>query len=85
MVTAEGYIQGDMPSANAVWGAVLSKAGLDRHLAEDGMTAGDFAKLNPDGVYVLALSGHVVCVVDGTIYDTWDSSAEIVIYFWEAD
>lgn len=34
------------------------------------------------GTYILALSGHVVTVVDGDWYDTWDSGGEIPIYYW---
>lgn len=37
----------------------------------------------PHGIYVLGLGGHVVTVVDGRFYDTWDSSGKSVIYFWE--
>ena len=43
----------------------------------------EFADLHPSGTYILALSGHVVCVVDNVLYDTWDSSNEIVLYYWQ--
>lgn len=34
------------------------------------------------GRYLLALDQHVVAVVDGDYYDTWDSGNEIPIYYW---
>lgn len=79
----EGAIKGDMPSSNAVWGSYLRRNGYHRALAPDDITVGEFAQENPDGVYILALSGHVVCVEDGTIYDTWNSENETVLYFWQ--
>lgn len=78
----EGGIAKDMPSSNAVWGAYLKRYGYHRHLAPDDITVGEFAEKYDQGTYILALSGHVVCVVDGILYDTWDSSNEIVLYYW---
>ena len=72
-VVLQGYQMGDMPSANHVWGAYLREHGYRRNLAEEDTTVNSFADGNPEGTYILALSGHVVCVQDGTIYDTWDS------------
>ena len=79
----EGALLRDMPSANAVWGAYLARNGFRRYLAPDGITVGEFARENNRGVYILALSGHVVCIVDGVLYDTWDSSRELVLYYWQ--
>lgn len=78
----EGGIVKDMPSSNAVWGEYLKRYGYTRQLAPDGITVGEFAENYHQGTYILALSGHVVCVQDGIIYDTWDSENEIVLYFW---
>lgn len=78
----QGFVLGDMPSANATWGAYLLRHGLRRELAPDGITVREFADEHPNGTYVLALSGHVVCVQNGTLYDSWDSRNEIVLYFW---
>ena len=43
----------------------------------------EFADSHPHGTYILALSGHVVCIRDCVLYDSWDSGNEIVLYFWE--
>ncbi len=83
----QGYLMCDMPSANAVWGAYLRKKGFRRYIipedCPDGYTVADFAADHPQGTYILAISGHVVCVEDGKIYDAWDSSNEIPVYYWE--
>lgn len=77
----------DMPNANSVWGKALRQAGFEKCLIEkdctDCYTLDDFCRDNPSGVYVVATSGHVVTVIDGVIYDSWNSSAEIPIYYWK--
>lgn len=85
-LTAYGFMMSDMPSANSVWGAYLRRNGFKRHIVDDHerdvYTVEDFCIDNPVGVYVLAIDGHVVCVVDGYYYDSWDSGREIPIYYW---
>jgi hypothetical protein len=75
-----------MMSANHVWGAYLRRNGWRRRLipddAPDDYTVADFAADHPRGTYILALDGHIVTVRDGDWYDTWDSGAEIPIYYW---
>lgn len=85
----EGYLEGDMPSANAVWGAYLRRIGYRRYMVPDTCpdcyTVGSFADEHPEGTFILALSGHVVCVQDGVIYDSWNSENEIVLYYWQKE
>lgn len=70
----QGYLDGDMPSANSVWGHYLRNLGYTRHILPDTCpdcyTVADFAREHPKGTYILALSGHVVCVQDGQLYDS---------------
>lgn len=77
----------DMPSANHVWGMYLKNKGFTRHIISnvcpDCYTVSDFCRDNPYGTFILAISGHVVAVIDGDYYDTWDSGNEIPIYYWE--
>lgn len=86
LIAANGFAMGDMPSSNSVWGAVLRQNGFYRSAIEsdcpDCYTAEDFCKDHPKGVFVLGFGNHTCCVVDGTIFDSWDSSAEIPQYFW---
>lgn len=86
---AEGMRLCDMPSANHVWGAYLRRRGFRRHALPDACpdcyTVADFCREHPSGVYVLAISGHVVCVQDGDYYDSWDSGAEAPAYYWQKE
>lgn len=86
MIAMNGYLMGDMPSSNAVWGAVLRQQGFTRHAipntCPDCYTVGEFAREHPKGVYVVGTGNHVVTVEDGDIYDSWDSSKEIPVYYW---
>lgn len=82
----QGFMMCDMPSANHVWGSYLRERGYTRAVIDDQcsdcMTVDEFCQQNPHGRYLLAISGHVVPVVDGCYYDTWDSGDEIPIYYW---
>lgn len=86
-VSLQGYIMRDMPSSNHVWGAYLRNKGFSRRKISDDCpdcyTVKDFCDDHPDGTFILSLNGHVVCVIDGSYFDTWDSGDEIPIYYWE--
>jgi len=86
LIAANGYAMGDMPSSDSVWGAVLRQNGFYRQSIPNSCpecyTAADFARDNPRGVFVLGFGGHVATILDGDIYDSWDSSNEIPVYVW---
>lgn len=86
LVVSAGYAMGDMPHANSVWGAVLRQHGFYRNVIPDACpdcyTAEDFAHDHPKGTYVLGFGRHVATVVDGNLYDSWDTSKEIPQYVW---
>ena len=79
----------DMPSSNAVWGAYLRTRGFRRDVipnsCPDCYKVTDFCKDNPTGRYILATGNHVVAVINGDYYDTWDSGNEIPIYYWRKE
>lgn len=81
-----GFSLSDMPSANRVWSEYLRRKGFKRYIIPNeypcDYTVNDFAIDNPEGIYVLALDGHVVTVVDGYYWDSWDSGNEIPLYYW---
>lgn len=70
----------------ALSGAVLRKHGFIRESLPDSCpdcySAEDFCMEHPNGIYVLGFGGHVATVVDGCIYDSWDSSHEIPQFVW---
>ena len=86
MICNNGFQMGDMPSSNSVWGAVLRQNGFYRkaipNTCPDCYTAEDFCNEYPNGVYVLGFGTHVATVINGNLYDSWDSSKEIPQYFW---
>lgn len=86
LAVVNGIQMGDMPDGNSVWGAVLRQHGFKRKAIPDSCpdcyTAEDFCKDNPEGTFVLCFSNHVATVVDGDLYDTWDTSSEIPQYVW---
>lgn len=86
MISAAGFGMGDMPSSDSVWGAVLRQNGFYReaipNTCPNCYTVAEFATEHPNGVYVLALGGHVVTVENGDWYDTWNSGNEIPMYYW---
>lgn len=81
-----GFVMGDMPSSNSVWGALLRQHGFYRKNIPDSCpdcyTAEDFCREHPQGTFVLGFGTHVATVIDGNIYDSWDSSREIPQYIW---
>lgn len=78
---------GDMMHKNWVWGDLLIEKGYSRYALPNTCprcyTVADFAKDHPIGTYILGTGEHVVAVVDGDWYDTWDSGDEVpIIYYW---
>lgn len=86
LIAKNGFAMGDMPSSDSVWGAVLRQHGFYRdvipNVCPDCYTAEDFCRDNPYGTFVLGFGGHVATVVDGKLYDSWDSSTCVPVYMW---
>ena len=86
-LAVNGFLMGDMPNSDYVIGSVLRENGFKRgavpNTCPDCYTIADFAADNPIGTFVVKSENHVTAVVDGTIYDAWDSSRRIPMYFWE--
>jgi hypothetical protein len=76
----------DMMDANHVWGEFLFENGFRRYIIPNECptcyTIRDFCRDYPKGEYILATGSHVVAVVDGDYYDSWDSGDEVPIYYW---
>ncbi len=85
-IVSNGYYMNDMPSSDSVWGSVLRQEGFYRqaipNTCPDCYTAEDFCRDHPKGIYVLGFGGHVATVVDGILYDSWNSLREIPVYMW---
>lgn len=86
-VAMQGFTSKNMPSSNAVWGDYLRRKGFKRYAIPNSCpecyTVADFADEHPKGRYLLATGSHVIAVVDGDYYDTWDSGEEVPVYYFE--
>lgn len=86
LIVSNGYAMGDMPSSDSVWGAVLRQNGFYRksipNTCPECYTAEDFCIDNPVGTFVLGFGGHVATVVNGDLFDSWNSLREIPVYVW---
>ena len=89
LIANNGYQMGDMPSSNSVWGSVLRQHGFTRkaipNTCPDCYTLERFAEEHPTGTFVVGTGNHVATIQDGEIWDAWDSSNEIPIYFWQEE
>ena len=88
-LAAEGLLMGDMPSSNKVWGEYLTRKGYKRHVipSECPMcyTIRDFCGEYFRGTYIVGTGTHVVCIKDGNLYDSWDSSDETPIFYFKGE
>ena len=77
----------DMPSSNHVWASYLKSKGFRRMAIPDSCpncyTVADFCNDHQNGMYILATGSHVVGVIAGDYYDTWDSGREVPIFYFE--
>ena len=89
MIAAKGFLLGDVPSSNSVWGAVLKEHGFKREAVPDSCpdcyTAEDFCRDHPLGLYVLGFNSHVAVVESGNLFDAYDSSREVPQYLWKRE
>lgn len=85
-LTIQGYMMGDLLSSNGVWSAYLKSKGFVRDIipfeCPDCYGLLEFANEHPEGTYVVGTGSHAVCVQNGIIYDAWDSSNEVPIYYF---
>ena len=83
----QGAIMCNMPSANSVTTAFLKNNGFRRRTIPDDCpdfyTIEDFCKDHPQGVYVIGTGSHLTTVIDGTLFDSWNSLAETPVYYFE--
>jgi hypothetical protein len=77
----------DMPSSNNVWANYLYDLGyVSKSLPYECpacFTVNQFADKYSIGKYLVATGTHVVAIMDGKYYDTWDSGNELVTYYFE--
>lgn len=86
LLALNGFLMGNMPCADEIWGSVLRQHGFVRKLVQDSCpdcySVEEFCKDNPKGIYVVKSENHVATVVDGDLFDSWPSQDKTVIYYW---
>lgn len=89
LLTSAAKKVADMQNSNVVIDYVLRSNGFSRESLPNTCplcyTANDFCKENDYGTFVLGFGDHVATVVDGDLYDTWDSSNMSPLYFYRKD
>ena len=85
----QAYILADMPSSNAVVNAYLIANGFRKYVIDsscpDCYTVRDFVRDHPKGTYILGTGTHVITVIDGIYYDSWDSGDESPQYYYKKE
>lgn len=84
-----GAKMADMPSSNRVWISSLKENGYTmKFLPETCLgcyTIRDFCKDYPQGRYLVGTGNHLVAIISGDYYDTFDSGDESPIFFFELE
>lgn len=88
--TAEyAFMMHDIQISNAVLAAYMRDNGFRQRTLPDNCplcyTIEQFSIDHPYGEYLVATGSHVVAVVDGFYYDSWDSGQEIPTYYFEKE
>ena len=77
----------EIVSSNALWGEYLMLNGFRRGILPDTcpncFTLQDFCMDYPIGTFVVATGSHVIAVINGDYFDTFDSGDEVVTYYFE--
>ena len=91
-VSLQGFKIKDMPSSNSVWSECLLENKFEPvmticQFANPPCTVRSFSEDHPKGRFLLFIGGsaggHVVTVINGDYYDTWDSGDEVPAYYWK--
>ncbi len=86
LLAVNGFLMGNVLSADEVWGSVLRQHGFRRYIVSntcpDCYSVDEFCEEHPYGIYVVKSENHVATVVDGVLYDSWPSQDKTVIFYW---
>lgn len=86
-LSTAGFLMGDVMNSDQVLSAVLRKHGFTRgsvpDTCPDCYTVEQFTKDYPDGTFVIKSDNHVATVIDGNLFDAWDSSQRVPLWYWK--
>lgn len=83
-----GYEIKDLPNGDGTWKEYLKRNGFIKHSIKvtkgsKRPTVDSFSRSNRKGTYVLNVANHLVTVVDGYYYDTWDCGYKSLYGYYE--
>ena len=85
-LTAFSYFMYEIVDDNDVWSMYMRFLGYERFelpdTCPDCYTLRKFCVLHPYGKYLVCTGSHVIAVIDGNYYDTWNSGDETVSYYF---
>lgn len=85
-ICIQGAKAADMPSSNRVWISSLKENGFKMKLLPETCpgcyTIKDFCEDYPKGKYLVGTGSHLVAVISGDYYDTWDSGDLSPIFYF---
>lgn len=77
----------EIPNANRVWGVYLLEHGFKEHSllrkCRECYTVNDFCLDYPTGTYVVGTNDHAIAIIDGDIWDLFDSGDMYPMYYFE--
>lgn len=86
-LSTTGFLMGDVMNSDQVLAAVLRKHGFVRgsvpDTCPDCYTVEQFAQDYPDGTFVVKSDNHVATIIDGNLFDAWDSSRRVPLWYWK--
>lgn len=85
-ICATGAALFSMPMSNEVWGEYLYRIGYDKfgipNTCPRCYTVRDFCHDHPYGRYILGTGSHVIAVINGDWFDTWNSGDEVPLFYF---
>lgn len=83
MISNDEY---QMMDDNPIWHEYLSMLGFKiKPVNWPCAQIRQFCRCFPEGSYILGTGKHVVAVIDGNYYDTWDSGNEYAVFYWKLE
>ena len=82
----KGFIAKNIFLINKIWIDTLFDLGYEMHFVPNTcpncITVQQFAMDHPEGRYLVGTGSHVIAIVNGDYYDTWDSGEELPLYYF---
>ena len=78
--------QYQMMDDNPIWHEYLRRLGFRIQMVQWPCSRiKDFCRCFSYGKYILGTGKHVIAVIDGDYFDTWDSGNELAVFYWKLE